>query len=114
MGCSSIRYVNEVTFKAGTSIRAAAAAGADTLAPYWYTLAVLYQCKARKEAARANFQAANHFGSKAYQAAVEARKRARAVRSTADKPKDERKGVSDNVVSSTDVCTYAAAGGGSP
>lgn len=73
IGCGPVRYVQWVSLEADAAVAAARAAGADELAPYWYTLAVEYLHKAREEAALADFEAAHRFGRQAHRAAVEAR-----------------------------------------
>lgn len=71
-GCGPIVYVNEVTNHASVEVDAAKRAGAEDKAPYWYTRAVLYLHAAREEAARADFQGANHFGRLAAESARKA------------------------------------------
>ena len=68
-GCGPVTYIKEVTRTASADVDAARAAHAETLAPYWYTLAVEYLRKAREEAGRSEFEAANRFGRKASRAA---------------------------------------------
>jgi sRNA-binding protein len=70
--CGPIVYVDQVTNHAQSSVDAASAADCARLAPYWYTRATLLLHLAREEAARADFQGANHFGHLADQAAIEA------------------------------------------
>lgn len=72
-GCGSVLYVNQVTRKASSSVAAAEAAEAEVYAPYHYHLAVSYLRKAREEAAAADYQAANRFGERSYEAAERAR-----------------------------------------
>lgn len=72
-GCGSVLYVNQVTRKASSSVAAAEAAEAQVYAPYHYHLAVSYLRKAREEAAAADYQAANRFGERSYEAAERAR-----------------------------------------
>nr|HEX4318847.1 hypothetical protein [Kofleriaceae bacterium] len=69
-GCGPIVYINAVTNHAQSSVDAATAAGAAKIAPYWYTRATLFLHLAREEAARADFQGANHFGRLADEAAT--------------------------------------------
>jgi hypothetical protein len=71
-GCGSANYIRHVTRTASADVDAARAAHADTLAPYWFTLAVEYLAKAREEAGQADFQAANRLGRKASVAARKA------------------------------------------
>lgn len=71
-GCGSVSYIRQVTRRASADVDAARAAHAQTLAPYWYTLAVEYLHKAREEAGHADFQAANRLGRKASAAARKA------------------------------------------
>jgi hypothetical protein len=71
-GCGSINYISQVTRTAAADVDAARAAHAETLAPYWFTLAVEYLAKAREEAGQADFQAANRLGRKASAAARKA------------------------------------------
>ena len=71
-GCGPIVYVDQVTNHAQSSVDAAAAADCARLSPYWYTRATMLLHLAREEAARADFQGANHFGHLADQAATEA------------------------------------------
>jgi hypothetical protein len=71
--CGPIEYVNQVTRKANAEVAAARAVGAEKHAPYHYTLAVEYLQRARREAADADYQAANRFGRKAEEAARTAR-----------------------------------------
>lgn len=75
-GCGPIGYVNQVTRKASASVAAARDVKADEYSPYWYTLAVEYLHQARREAALADFQAANRFGRQSHEAAERARKEA--------------------------------------
>jgi predicted RNA polymerase sigma factor len=72
--CGPIAYLNQVTSHAQSAVDAATAAGAETASPYWYTRATLLLHLAREEAARADFQGANHFGRLSEEAAVFARK----------------------------------------
>jgi hypothetical protein len=72
-GCGPIEYVNQVTRKASSEVSAARAVGAERWAPYHFTLAVEYLDKAREEASRADYQAANRFGRKSHEAAARAR-----------------------------------------
>ncbi|GAB4534972.1 MAG: hypothetical protein Tsb0020_50390 [Haliangiales bacterium] len=62
-----------MTRKASSSVAAAEAAEAEVYAPYHYHLAVSYLRKAREEAAAADYQAANRFGERSYEAAERAR-----------------------------------------
>ena len=71
--CGPIEYVNQVTRKANAEVAAARSVNAAKWAPYYFTLAVEYLEKAREEASRADYQAANRFGRKSHQAAVRAR-----------------------------------------
>jgi Domain of unknown function (DUF4398) len=71
-GCGPIRYVSGVTGDAAAAVEEARQAGADSLAPYWWTLAVEYLTRARIEAADSDWQAANRFGRLAEQAATTA------------------------------------------
>lgn len=76
--CGPIEYVNQVTRKAGRAVAAADAVSTDDDARYiyWSTLAREYLHQARREAAFADFQAANRFGRKAAFAAHKAREAA--------------------------------------
>lgn len=73
VGCGPIEYVNQVTRKASSEVAAAKSVEAHEWAPYYFTLATQYLDKAHEEASRADFQAANRFGRKSYEAAVKAR-----------------------------------------
>lgn len=77
-GCGPIRYTGRVTRTASREVEAARLAGAEKLAPYWYTLAVEYLAKAREEAGEADFQAAIELGDRAAVAARRAAAQARA------------------------------------
>ena len=70
--CGPIEYVNTVTRGANDAIAQARAANAAKWAPYYWTRAVEYQHEARVRAASADFQAANHFGQLAEDAARQA------------------------------------------
>jgi len=72
-GCGPIGYVGTVSHRAADAVDAARAAGADTLAPYWWTRATQYLAMAREVAAHADFQGANRFGRLAAEAAEQAR-----------------------------------------
>jgi hypothetical protein len=72
VGCGPVTYVKQVTRRASVDVEAARAARGHRMAPYWYTLAVLYLRKAREEAAESNFEAANRLGRKASEAARKA------------------------------------------
>lgn len=78
IGCGPIRYTGRVTRTATREVEAAREAGAATLAPYWYTLAVEYLAKAREEAGEADFEAATRLGDQATAAARRAAAQARA------------------------------------
>jgi len=67
--CGPIGYVSTVTHRASDAVDAARAAGAETLAPYWWTRATQYLAMAREVAAHADFQGANRFGALAAEAA---------------------------------------------
>lgn len=67
--CGPITYLGEVTRGAQTAVDQARAQQADKYAPYYWTRAVNYLRAAREEAARADFQGANHFGRLAREAA---------------------------------------------
>jgi len=69
-------YVSKVTRGASSALESAKAAQADKYSPYYYTLAVEYLAKARDEASRSDFQAANRFGDKARWAAKKAKEEA--------------------------------------
>src|SRR5262245_49222618 len=73
-GCGSIPYV-QVSRAASADVEAARAAGAETRAPYWFTLAVEYLAKAREEAGQADFQVAHRLA----RAASDAARRALAI-----------------------------------
>jgi hypothetical protein len=72
VSCGPIVYVNEVTRGASTAIESAREAHADKYSPYWWTRATEYYRKARELAAAADFQAANHYGRVATEAAQRA------------------------------------------
>lgn len=69
VGCGPIRYVGDVTRGAQTAVDQARDAQAEKYAPYYWTRAVQYLHAAREDAARADFQGANHFGRLAREAA---------------------------------------------
>ncbi len=71
--CGPVTYINQVPRKAQAELEAAEAVNAAERAPYYYTLAVHYLRRARQEAARADYGAANRFGRKAENAARQAR-----------------------------------------
>ena len=71
--CGPIEYVSGTTYGATNAVDTARAANAAKWSPYWWTRATEYLHKAREEAAYSNFQAANHFGRLAKEAAVKAR-----------------------------------------
>jgi hypothetical protein len=73
VGCGSAVYIKRVTLDASSSVAAAKAVDAETWAPYEYTRAIEYLHKAREEAALADFQAANKFGTLAHEAATTAK-----------------------------------------
>lgn len=73
VGCGPVTYLREVTRTATQSVEEARAAGAAKRSPYWWTRAVEYLHKAREEASRADFDAANRFGRLATHAAVRAK-----------------------------------------
>jgi hypothetical protein len=73
VACGPIEYVNQVTRKANAEVAAARSVNAAEWAPYYFTLAVEYLEKAREEASRADYQAANRFGRKSHRAALKAR-----------------------------------------
>jgi hypothetical protein len=77
-GCGPIRYTGRVTRTASREVEAARAAGAASLAPYWFTLAVEYLAKAREEAGEGDFQAATRLGDRAAAAARRAAAQSRA------------------------------------
>jgi Domain of unknown function (DUF4398) len=68
-GCGPVAYIKQVTRTASADVEAARRARAPRMAPYWYTLAVLYLRKAREEAAESNFEVATRLGRKASEAA---------------------------------------------
>ena len=72
VGCGPIVYVNQVTNHASTLVDQARHADAAHLAPYWYTRATQYLHLSHEDAARADFQGANHFGRLAAEAAQHA------------------------------------------
>ncbi len=76
VSCGPVLYMSTVTRGASSAVEAAKSARADKYAPYYYTLAVEYLSQARREAARSDFQAANHFGKKSKEAADKARTKA--------------------------------------
>lgn len=78
IGCGPIRYTSRVTRTASREVDAAREAGAATLAPYWYTLAVEYLAKAREEAGEGDFEAATRLGDRAAAAARRASAQSRA------------------------------------
>lgn len=73
VGCGPVEYINQVTRKASSEVAAAKSVEAREWAPYYFTLATQYLQKAHEEASRADFQAANRFGRRSYEAAVKAR-----------------------------------------
>jgi hypothetical protein len=75
-GCGPVQYFSQVTQNAASEVAAAKTAGADRLAPYEYTTAVLYLHKAREEAGYSDYQAAIRFGKKAELMAKKARRMA--------------------------------------
>src|ERR1700754_4539983 len=60
--CGPIRYLGDVTRGASTAVDQARDAHADRYSPYHWTRAVQYLHAAREDAARADWQGANHFG----------------------------------------------------
>ncbi len=80
--CGPIGYVSGTTYGAANAVDTARAANAAKWSPYWWTRATEYLHKAREEAAYSNFQAANHFGRLAKEAALKARDEA--IRRAAD------------------------------
>jgi hypothetical protein len=76
VGCGPVQYISQVTQNAASEVAAAKTAGADKLAPYEYTTAVLYLHKAREEAGYSDYQAAIRFGRKAELMARKARRMA--------------------------------------
>jgi hypothetical protein len=74
--CGPIEYVSGVTYGASNAVDTARAANAAKWSPYWWTRATEYLHKSREEAAYSNFQAANHFGRLAREAADKAREEA--------------------------------------
>jgi len=80
--CGPIQYTSTVTFGASNALDAARAVNAAKWSPYWWTRATQYLHKSREEAAYSNFEAANHFGRLAREAAVKAREEA--IRRAAD------------------------------
>ena len=60
--CGPIRYIGDVTRGASTAVDQARDAHADRYSPYHWTRAVQYLHAAREDAARADWQGANHFG----------------------------------------------------
>jgi sRNA-binding protein len=72
LGCGPVLYVNEVTLHAADAVDEARAAQADKYAPYYWTRATQYLVMAREQAARADFQGANHFGKLATEAGKQA------------------------------------------
>jgi hypothetical protein len=80
-----VQYFSQVTQNAASEVAAARTAGAERLAPYEYTTAVLYLHKAREEAGYSDYQAAIRFGRKAELMARKARRMA----SQADEPPAE-------------------------
>jgi len=81
-GCGPIQYASTVTYGADNALEAARAVNAAKWSPYWWTRATQYLHKSREEAAYANWQAANHFGQLARDAATKAREEA--IRRAAD------------------------------
>ena len=67
--CGPIGYANEVARHASTAVEDARTVDAAKHSPYWWTRAVEYLHKARELAARAEFQAANRYGTLAAEAA---------------------------------------------
>ncbi len=88
--CGPIGYVSGTTYGAANAVDTARAANAAKWSPYWWTRATEYLHKAREEAAYSNFQAANHFGRLAKEAALKARDEA--IRLTASVPLTPRPG----------------------
>ena len=73
IGCGPVEYISGVTRKASSQVAAAKTVDAEKWAPYHYTRAVEYLEKAREEASRADYQAANRFGRIAHDDAVQAK-----------------------------------------
>ena len=86
--CGPVTYVRQVTRRASAEVEAARAVRAERYAPYWYTLAVEYLVQARREAARADYEAANRYGRKASEAAQKARAEALEVAADPDAASD--------------------------
>ena len=105
-GCGPLEYVNQVTRKANSEVAAARSVNAAEWAPYYFTLAVEYLNKAREEASRADYQAANRFGRKSHRAAVKARElaveRARTGEKPGPPPLEDGDGDGDGVAPLTD------------
>jgi hypothetical protein len=77
--CGPIRS-GRATRAATADVAEARAAGAERLAPYWFTLAVEYLEKAREESAEADHQAASRLGDQASAAARRATAEARGAK----------------------------------
>lgn len=72
--CGPITYFSQVSRTAAAEVSAARVAGAEKLAPYEYTSAVLYLAKAHEEAGHSDWQAAIKLGRVATEQATRARK----------------------------------------
>jgi hypothetical protein len=72
VGCGPIVYVNQVTNHAAGLVDQARHADAEHKSPYWFTRATQYLHLAHEDAARADFQGANHFGRLSAEAAQHA------------------------------------------
>jgi hypothetical protein len=81
-GCGPIQYTSTVTYGADNALEAARAVNAAKWSPYWWTRATQYLHKSREEAAGSNWEASNHFGRLARDAARKARDEA--IRRAAD------------------------------
>ena len=87
-GCGPIVYVNQVTNHAAGLVDQARRADAEHKSPYWFTRATQYLHLAHEDAARADFQGANHFGRLSAEAAQHALDEAKTTTAPAkdDKP----------------------------
>lgn len=89
--CGPVAYISDVTRNASDAVEAARAAQADKYSPYYWTRATEYLHSAREQAARADFQGANHFGRLAGEAAekalAEANTKSHELPVTAPRPK---------------------------
>ena len=72
--CGPITYFSQVSRTAAAEVSAARVAGAEKLAPFEYTSAVLYLAKAHEEAGHSDWQAAIKLGRVAAEQATRARK----------------------------------------